>query len=53
MVRLLLMELELGMLSNIDINFDFRSDTPPGKDPDSFSPTIRLYLKFLEQVITK
>ena len=25
----------------IDISFDFRSDTPPGKDPDTFSPTLR------------
>ena len=35
------------MLGYIDINFDFRSDTPPGKDPDSFSPTLRSYHKLL------
>ncbi len=28
---------------SIDINFDFRSDTPPGKDPDSYSSTLRSY----------
>lgn len=27
----------------IDIAFDFRSDTPPGKDPDALSPTLRRY----------
>jgi hypothetical protein len=27
----------------IDIAFDFRSDTPTGKDPDSHSPTLRRY----------
>jgi hypothetical protein len=27
----------------IDIAFDFRSDTPPGKDPDWYSPTLRRY----------
>lgn len=31
----------------IDITFDFRSDTPPGKDPDALSPTLRRYHKFL------
>jgi hypothetical protein len=31
----------------IDTNFDFRSDTPPGRDPDSFSPTLRKYHKLL------
>lgn len=31
----------------IDITFDFRSDTPPGKDPDAFSPTLRSYHKQL------
>ena len=34
-------------MGNIDINFDFRSDTPPGKDPDSFSPRLRSYHKLL------
>lgn len=32
---------------DIDIAFDFRSDTPPGKDPDSHSPTLRRYHKIL------
>jgi hypothetical protein len=27
----------------IDINFDVYSDTPQGKDPDSYSPTLRKY----------
>jgi hypothetical protein len=31
----------------IDITFDFRSDTPPGKDPDSHSPTLRRYHQLL------
>ena len=31
----------------IDITFDFRSDTPENKDPDSFSPTLRKYHKLL------
>jgi len=31
----------------IDITFDFRSDTPPGKDPDVFSPTLSGYHKLL------
>ena len=31
----------------IDITFDFRSDTPLGKDPDALSPTLRSYHKFL------
>jgi len=35
------------MRSQIDIAFDFRSHTPPGKDPDVFSPTLRRYHKFL------
>jgi hypothetical protein len=33
--------------SLIDITFDFRTDTPAGKDPDSFSPTLRNYHKIL------
>ena len=28
---------------DIDTAFDFRRDTPPGKDPDSHSPTLRRY----------
>ena len=31
----------------IDINFDVYSDTPKGKDPDSFSPKLREYHKLL------
>jgi hypothetical protein len=31
------------MNAYIDISFDFRSDTPPGKDPDSYSSTLRSY----------
>jgi hypothetical protein len=31
----------------IDITFDFRSDTPPGRDPDAFSPTLRSYHQLL------
>jgi hypothetical protein len=31
----------------IDINFDFRTDTPIGKDPDTFSPRLRTYHKLL------
>lgn len=29
------------MSTNIDITFDFRRDTPDGKDPDSYSKTLR------------
>jgi len=31
----------------IDITFDVRSDTPPGRDPDTFSPTLRRYHQLL------
>ena len=31
------------MMNNFDINFDFYSDTPPNKDPDSDSPMLRKY----------
>jgi hypothetical protein len=31
----------------IDTTFDFRLDTPPGKDPDARSPTLRRYHKML------
>ena len=34
-------------MSSIDINFDVYSDTPKGKDPDSFSSTLRNYHKLL------
>ena len=32
---------------DIDVTFDFRSDTPPGRDPDARSPTLRRYHKTL------
>lgn len=35
------------MSIEIDINFDFRSDTPPDKDPDSYSKTLKAYHKQL------
>ena len=35
------------MAHSIDINFDFRTDTPKGKDPDALSPTLRSYHKLL------
>jgi len=35
------------MSNPIDITFDFRSDTPPGKDPDAFSSTLRKYHQLL------
>lgn len=35
------------MSGYIDINFDFYSDTPPKKDPDYHSPTLRKYHKIL------
>jgi hypothetical protein len=31
----------------INTNFDFRSDTPPGKDPDTWSPTLRRHHQLL------
>ena len=31
----------------IDTTFDFRSDTPPGRDPDACSPTLRRYHQLL------
>ena len=31
----------------MDVTFDFRSDTPLGKDPDKYSPTLRRYHKQL------
>lgn len=33
--------------SAVDVTFDFRSDTPPGRDPDARSPTLRRYHKLL------
>jgi hypothetical protein len=35
------------MSHEIDTTFDFRIDTPPGKDPDAHSPTLRRYHKLL------
>ena len=35
------------MVASIDITFDVYSDTPSGKDPDSYSPTLRSYHKLL------
>lgn len=35
------------MQSDIDIGFDFRSDTPVGKDPDRYSRTLRRYHQLL------
>lgn len=35
------------MPSVIDTEFDVYTDTPPGRDPDSFSPTLRRYHKLL------
>ncbi len=34
-------------MCSIDVTFDFYSDTPKGKDPDSCSPTLRRYHKVL------
>ncbi len=31
----------------IEINFDFRTDTPEGRDPDAHSPALRAYHKYL------
>lgn len=31
----------------IDVSFDARTDTPPGRDPDSHSPTLRRYHRLL------
>jgi hypothetical protein len=35
------------MRTDIDITFDFRLDTPEGKDPDRYSKTLRRYHKLL------
>jgi hypothetical protein len=37
----------MGPNEAIDVTFDFRSDTPPGRDPDAFSPTLRRYHQLL------
>jgi hypothetical protein len=38
---------EKSMHTDIDITFDFRADTPEGKDPDTYSKTLRRYHKLL------
>jgi hypothetical protein len=38
---------EMGLGEAIDITFDFRSDTPAGRDPDALSPTLRRYHQLL------
>lgn len=35
------------MTTQIDVTFDFRDDTPAGKDPDLLSPTLREYHQIL------
>lgn len=35
------------MRTDIDITFDFRRDTPEGRDPDTYSRTLRRYHKLL------
>tara|TARA_B110000003_G_C16491761_1_gene473743 strand:+ start:149 stop:847 length:699 start_codon:yes stop_codon:yes gene_type:complete len=35
------------MKNLIDVNFDMYSDTPPGKDPDALSPTLKEYHRIL------
>ena len=37
----------ISMSNLIDTDFQFYSDTPSGKDPDTFSPTLRRYHKLL------
>ena len=37
----------MSNMTIIDINFDVYSDTPKGRDPDSYSPTLRSYHKIL------
>src|SRR3954449_9843711 len=38
---------DMDSRGDIDVTFDFRSDTPPGRDPDALSPTLRRYHKLL------
>jgi hypothetical protein len=35
--------MSMGSQQGLDIGFDFRDDTPTGKDPDVYSPTLRRY----------
>ena len=37
----------MDALNVIDVGFDFREDTPPGRDPDAFSPALRRYHRLL------
>lgn len=37
----------MGEREPIDIAYDFRTDTPPGRDPDARSPALRRYHKLL------
>lgn len=37
----------VSIREHIDVTFDFRSDTPPKKDPDYYSSTLRRYHKLL------
>lgn len=37
----------IDVREELDIEFRFDTDTPPGKDPDSHSPTLRRYHKML------
>ena len=39
--------LRMESVNVIDVGFDFREDTPPGKDPDTWSPTLRRYHRLL------
>lgn len=39
--------MDVGTRDGIDITFDFRRDTPTGRDPDAASPTLRRYHKIL------
>ncbi len=40
-------KIDYRMSLQIDIAFDFRTDTPQGQDPDARSPTLRRYHKYL------
>jgi len=37
----------MDMRRQIDVSFDFRSDTPTGRDPDAYSRTLRRYHRLL------
>src|SRR5262249_498972 len=40
-------ELGVDTTRRVDVTFAFRQDTPPGKEPDASSPTVRRYEKLL------